>query len=140
LIYSLRVINKNVVRIIDGLFALKREEEIPDDIWVWMWDELSQVSDEIGIDINGRYLLTYEGWSGFCVEPTFNPERSDGDNEDAYFEYAEDESGKVIGEWLKELRGKYKFIIAGHERMNLYGVTWALFRLKRGYTHNVTEH
>ncbi len=119
---------------------MKGKEEIPDDIWVWMWDEISQVSDEKGIDINGPYLLTYEGWSGFCVEPAFNPERSDEDNEEAYFEYAEGESGKVIDEWLKEFRSKYKFITAGHERMNLYGVTWALFRLKRGYAHTVTNH
>jgi hypothetical protein len=104
-----------------------------------MWEEISQVSGEIGTDINGPYLLAYEGWSGFCVEPAFDPKRSNEDNEEAYLEYAEGESEKVIEDWFAEFRRKYKFKTAGHEHMNLYGVTWALFKLKRGYAHTVTQ-
>jgi hypothetical protein len=115
------------------------EKDIPDYIWNWMWEEISEVSDEIGTDIIGSYLLAYEGWSILCVEPAYNENKTGEENEEAYFDYAEDQAETVLREWKGVYRKRYSLVTRGHERMNVYGVTWALFKLKRGCAHKVPQ-
>lgn len=100
----------------------------PPKIWKWVWDILGEVSDEVGIEENGEYLLAYEGWSGFCVSKVFDSNRSKEENEEAYYEFAENGSSEVIEEWLEIYGGHYYLIACGHEPIGLYGVTWALFK------------
>ncbi|RLI41751.1 hypothetical protein DRO59_06130 [Candidatus Bathyarchaeota archaeon] len=89
---------------------------------------LEEVSDEVGEEENGDYILCYEGWSGICVSKVFDPLKSDEENEDAFYEFAEEQSGRVIEEWVVKNKD-YQLIQCGHERgLGLYGVTWALFK------------
>jgi len=102
--------------------------KVPHKIWEWVWDTLNEISDEVGIDKNGKYLLAYEGWSWLCVSKVFDPTKSDEDNEDAYYEFAKVQSSEVIDEWVGSYRDSYFLIDSGHESTGLYGVTWALFK------------
>ena len=109
----------------------KSGEALPSaKIWKWVWDTLGEVSDEIGIEENGEYLLAYEGWGGFCVSGVFDPKKSDEENEESYYKFAEGESGEVIEEWIERYKNQYCLIDCGYEPMGLYGVTWALFKKK----------
>jgi len=58
------------------------------EVWKWVWDALEEISDEIGIEENGEYLLTYEGWGGLCVSKIVNSTKSDEENEDSYYKFA----------------------------------------------------
>lgn len=119
--------------------------EIPEKIWDEVEAVLHEVSDEIGEDNLGEeYLLKYEGWSGFCVHETWTnigveqlrtgtddeSNEAEGMIEEACYEYAEDQSYKIIeDEWKSELskRGFY-FVDGGYDSGGLYGRTWALFK------------
>jgi len=97
-------------------------------IWKWMWDTLEEVSHEVDTEENGKYMLTYEGWSGICVSGVFDPLKSEEENEDSYYKYAKDQSDDIIKEWLEEYRETHHLIDCGYEPIGLYGVTWALFK------------
>ena len=98
------------------------------EIWEWVWNTLEEISDEIGVEENGKYLLPYEGWSGLCVSKVFDSAKSEEENEDAYYKFAEEQSNEVIEEWIEEYKDHYCLIDCGHEHTGLYGVTWALFK------------
>lgn len=104
------------------------EIEAPSEIWELVWDTLEEVSDEIGAEENGEYLLAYEGWDGLCVSKVFDPTKSDEENEDFYYRFAEEESSGIIKEWIEKYRDHYYLIDCGYEPTGLYGVTWALFK------------
>jgi len=97
-------------------------------IWEWVWDTLIEISHEVDTEENGEYMLTYEGWSGICVSSVFDPTKSDEENEDRYYEYAEEQSDDIIKEWLEECKETHDLIDYGYEPTGLYGVTWALFK------------
>mgnify|MGYP000297658828 CR=1 FL=1 len=102
--------------------------KLPPEIWRWVWDTLEEISDEVGTEKNGKYLLVYEGWSGLCVSEVFDSIKSDEENEDACYKFAEEQSGEVIEEWIKKYQDHYSLIDCGHESTGPYGVTWALFK------------
>ena len=102
--------------------------KLPPEIWRWVWDTLEEISDEVGTEKNGKYLLVYEGWSGLCVSEVFDSTKSDEENEDACYKFAEEQSGEVIEEWIKKYQDHYSLIDCGHESTGPYGVTWALFK------------
>jgi len=108
--------------------AKPKETMAPSNIWKWVWDTLEEISDEIGIEENGQYLLAYEGWGGFCVSEIFDSTKSDEENDVSYYKFTQEESNKVIAEWLEKYKDHYYLIDYGHEPMGLYGVTWALFK------------
>ena len=105
----------------------KKRAKISYEIWKWLWNTIEEISDEIGAEEKGEYLLAYEGWSGLCVSKAFDPAKSDEENEDAYYKFAEEQSSTVIEEWIEEHKDHH-LIDCGHEPMGLYGVTWALFK------------
>jgi len=104
-----------------------KETMPPPKIWEWVWDILEEISDEVGTEENGKYLLAYEGWGGLCVSKVFDLTKCDKENEDVYYKFAEEESSKIIVEWLEKYKDHYCLIDCGHESTGLYGVTWALF-------------
>ena len=77
---------------------------IPKHIQSWIISVLGEVSDEVGTEKNGKYLLVYEGWSSVCVE---------GENDEERYRFAERESDRVIE----------------HYRRLVQCVTWAVFRM-----------
>ncbi len=108
--------------------ANQRRTEPPHEIWAWVWNILEEVSDEIGGEENGKYLLVYEGWGGLCVSKVFDPKKSEEENEEAYHKFAEEQSNELIERWIEEYEKHYRLIDCGHEPTGLYGVTWALFK------------
>jgi hypothetical protein len=122
------------------------KETIPyHQIWSRVWNTLEEVSDESGEDdLEGGYLLKYEGWSGVCVEGVcekveaeqkregIDSEGEDAEEkrEEAFSEYAEEQSYKIIDdEWKPELEKRgYRFINGAYDSGGLYGITWALFK------------
>ena len=70
--------------------------KVSNKIWQWVRDNLEEISDEVGVDKNGKYLLAYEGWGGFCVSKVYDSKKSDEENEDAYYEFAKEQSSEVI--------------------------------------------
>ena len=119
--------------------------ESPSEIWKLVSDTLEEISDESGDeDLGEGYLLKYEGWSGVCVEEVWVEveakekgrgidiwsEEAEGESEQACYEYAEEQSYKIIDdEWKPELKGRgYHFIAGGYDHGGLYGRTWALFK------------
>lgn len=64
------------------------------EIWKWIRDTLEEISDEVGTENNGKYLLVYEGWSSLCVSKVFDSTKSDEENEDAYYKFAEEQSDR----------------------------------------------
>lgn len=110
--------------------------KIPDKIWGWIWDILEEISDEVSIEKNGEYLLAYEGWGGFCVSEVLDPTKSDEENENTYYKFAEEQSSEVIDEWIEIYKEHYFLIDCGHEPTGLYGVTWALFKK---YSNDITK-
>jgi hypothetical protein len=108
-------------------------QEIPQDVLDWMWSILGTVSDEVGTEAYGDYLLAFEGWSGICISEVWDEELPTEENEERAYAYAEEESEKILEEWkeMYEPEG-YVFIDGGYERdLGLYGVTWALFWKRR---------
>jgi hypothetical protein len=105
-----------------------KETMAPPQIWDWVWETLAEVSDEIGIEKKGGYLLAYEGWGGFCVSKVFDPRKSEEENEERYYQYAEEQSDEVIEEWIEAHKQTHQLIDSGYEPTGLYGVTWALFK------------
>ena len=94
---------------------------IPKHIQSWIISVLGEVSDEVGTEKNGKYLLVYEGWSSVCVE---------GENDEERYRFAERESDRVIEHWLRHYRG---LVQCGYDRgAGLYGVTWAVFKNSDG--------
>ena len=104
------------------------ETNPPYKIWQWVWDTLEEISDEVGVEKNGKYLLAYEGWGGLCVSKVFESTKSDEENEDAYYRFAEKQSNKIINGWVERYKNRYCLIDCGHESIGLYGVTWALLK------------
>lgn len=102
--------------------------EISPEIWEWVWDTLEEISDEVGTEKNGKYLLVYEGWSGLCVSEAFDSTKSDEENEDTYYRFAEEQSDEIIEEQIKKYEAYYSLIDCSHESIGLYGVTWALLK------------
>jgi len=115
------------------------------EIWEQVWGTLEEISDESGEEELGEgYLLKYEGWGGICVEDIWaNVEaeqkkrgidiesmESEEEREQACYEYAEEQSYKIIGEeWKSQLKERgYCFITGGHDDGGLYGRTWVLFK------------
>lgn len=113
-------------------------DAISDSVWDWAWEIISEVSDEVGTEENGEYLLLYEGWSPICFGDIYDPELSDEGNEDQFYRYAEEREGQVIEEWVAQRRGSHKLIDSGHESIGLYGVTWALFKRTWYFSSNVS--
>jgi len=105
-----------------------KKSEPTTKLWNWVRDTLDEVSDEIGAEKKGKYLLKYEGWGGFCVSEVYNPKKSDEENEDRYYEYAEEQSDVVLEEWIEEYKKTHSLIDGGYQSTGLYGVTWALFK------------
>jgi len=101
--------------------------EISQCIWDWVREVLYPVSDDVGAEKNGDYLLHYEGWGGFCVAPAWDSTRSDEENEERARAHAEEESDAVIGAWMDEHRCTHKVVDAGYLPNAAYGLTWALF-------------
>ena len=108
------------------LLTLK-EKLLPLEIWNWVWDTVAEISDEVGTEEKGKYLLAYEGWGSICVSCEEDPKKSDEENEAAYYKYARDQSDEVIKEWVSTYKKTYRLIESGYEPTGLYGVTWALF-------------
>jgi hypothetical protein len=109
----------------------KSKDTLPlQEIWDWVWNTLSEVSHEIGLEENNAYLLAYEGWNGFCVSSVFDSKKSDEENEVSYYKFAEEKSSEVIEEWITRYKNQYYLIDGGYEPTGLYGVTWALFKKK----------
>lgn len=103
-------------------------DSIPFDIQTWVNGVLEEVSDEVGKEENGDFLLLYEGWSSVCVSEVADPSKSDEENEDACYAFTEEQSDKVIEEWVERYT-RYQLVWCGYERrLGLYGVTWALFK------------
>jgi len=107
----------------------------PHKIWRWVWDTLEEISDEVGTEENEEHLLAYEGWSGLCVSKVFDPTKSDEENEDTYYKFAEEQSNEVIEEWIEKHKDHHYLIDFGYESSGLYGVTWALFKKYPVKTH-----
>lgn len=105
-----------------------KESDPPPKIWKWVWDTLAEISDEVGVEKKGKCLLTYEGWGGICVSDVFDPNKSEEENEDESYKYAEEQSSDVIEEWIEKYKGTHCLIDLGYEPTGLYGVTWALFK------------
>ncbi len=117
----------------------------PAEIWEQIWNNLGDVSDEIGEDDLGNgYILKYEGWGGFCVETIWGnveatqkrkgmnicSEEARDEREEACYQYAEDQSYDILEtEWIPQLRERgYLLIDGGYDEGGLYGRTWALFK------------
>ena len=128
-------------------FAEVNHEEMKSspEIWEKVWNSLEEISDESGEDDLGEgYLLKYEGWSGVCVEEVWakveerqkregmdiKSEEAEEEREEACYEYAEEQSYKIIDdEWKPELKERgYRFIDGGYDWGGLYGRTWAIFK------------
>jgi hypothetical protein len=100
------------------------EVEIP-------WDILDSITDEVGeLELDGGYILRYEGWGSACVDAVWNGNLSDEENEQNARSYANEQSAKIVKDWTKELQGRgYALVIWEHEKDCLsYGKTWALFK------------
>lgn len=110
------------------------KETVPSSIWKWVWDTSAEISHEVGTEENGEYMLAYEGWSGICVSSVFNPEKSEEENENGYYKYAEEQSDDIIKEWIEEYKETRHLIDYGYEPTGLYGVTWALFKRSKNDT------
>ena len=96
------------------------ETNPPYKIWQWVWDTLEEISDEVGVEKNGKYLLAYEGWGGLCVSKVFESTKSDEENEDAYYRFAEKQSNKIInGCILKKTKLNVKKLIPAIFQKNL---------------------
>ena len=125
--------------------GINSKETTPPRIWNLVWDKLEEVSDENGEDELGEgYLLKYEGWGGVCVEEVWvrveekqkrqgkgvYSEEAEEEREEACYEYAEEQSYKIIDRgWKPELRKRgYCFIEGGYDAGGLYGRTWVLFK------------
>lgn len=94
----------------------------------WVWDTLAEISDEVGTEENGEYLLAYEGWGEFCFCNMHNLKKSQVDNENIFFKYAQEKSYLIINEWAEARKNTHSLIDSGYEPTGLYGVTWALFK------------
>lgn len=109
----------------DSLSALQYlamiDNAVPSRIWRWVDRVLCPVTDDIGCEENGDYLLHYEGWGSLCVAPAWNPELSDGENEENALAYAEELSGDVISEWQREHRTTHRLVESGHVPNAAYG-------------------
>jgi hypothetical protein len=103
---------------------------VPGAVWAWLEEVLYDVSDECDRVHRGPYMLCYEGWGGFCVGDVWDNSRTTDENEEACYAYAEEMAGTVIAEWEDEYSQTHELVEAGHKPTGLYGVTWALFRLK----------
>jgi hypothetical protein len=113
-------------------------DPVPSIVRDWAASELDGVSGEIRVVRRGPWLLAYEGWGGFCVESVWDEKRSDEENEDAAYAYAEEQSPTVIREWVDKL-SKCELVESGYMPTGLYGVTWALFRRKSWFTTKTTK-
>lgn len=111
-----------------------KETDISPKIWKWVWDTLEEISHEVGTEENGEYILVYEGWSGVCVSRVFDPKKSERENEDRYYKYADEQSDDIIKEWLEGYKETHHLIDCGYEPIGLYGVTWALFKRSKNST------
>ena len=106
---------------------------------------LEEVSDEVGEEnIDGGYLIKYEGWGAICLENIlkeigldltnislniYNEERQE-KLWDIIYDFLGAESYKIINyEWKPVLEEDgYQFIDGGFQIGGLYGKTWALFK------------
>ncbi len=79
----------------------------------------------------GEYILAYEGWSGICVCEAIDDSKGAPEDEEALYDFAEEQSAAVVREWVERYADEYTLVDYGHERTGLYGVTWALFRQRR---------
>ena len=122
------------------------EETMPSPkIWKQVWEILEEISDESGEDdLDKDYLLKYEGWGGVCVEEVWvkveeeqermgiviENEEGEEEREKACYEFAEEQSYKIIDEeWKPKLKvSGYRFLNGGYDYGGLYGRTWALFK------------
>jgi hypothetical protein len=107
------------------------EDIAPEPVRTWASDTIAEVSDEVGSEKRGDYLLLYEGWSPFCLDDVLESLPPDADVEEELFDAANDRSQGVIDEWVEENAPDYALVESGHERTGLYGVTWALFSRTR---------
>jgi len=105
--------------------------QIPESVDEWAWETIAEVSDEVGSERNGDYLLHYEGWSAFCLDDVLESLPPDADVEEELSDAANDRSQGVIDEWVEDNAPDYALVESGHERTGLYGVTWALFKKTR---------
>jgi hypothetical protein len=90
------------------------------NIMDWVYENLDEISDEVGTIENGDYLLAFEGWSDICfIDANIEP--------DEYYNYAEKESDNIIQEWII-MHKDYDLVDSGYSPTGIYGVTWALFK------------
>jgi len=96
---------------------------IPQKVRDYFQEILNEVSDEVGQEQIGQYLLKYEGWSPNCFPANYR-------NENAMYNYAARQTPKIVKEWQQVLPN-YALLESGYqEESGLYGVTYAIF--KRG--------
>lgn len=139
---------KNCVRVTRSrtqVHMTRNSRKIQSEIWDLVWNSLEDVSDESGEeDLGNGYLLKYEGWGGVCVEKVWanveseqektgidtKSEESKEEREQACYEYAEEQSHRIIDdEWKPELKEMgCRFIAGGYDNGGLYGKAWALFK------------
>ena len=74
----------------------------PERLRQWASETIAEVSDEVGSEKNGDYLLHYEGWSAFCLDDVLESLPPDADVEEELFDAAQDRSQGVIDEWVEE--------------------------------------
>jgi len=94
---------------------------IPQNVRDYFQEILNEVSDEVGQETKGRYLLKYEGWSPNCFPAHLR-------HDEAMFNYATRQTPKIVKEWQQSLP-RYKLLESDHqEETGLYGVTYAIFQ------------
>jgi len=103
---------------------------VPASVLRWASQILGDVVDETGIELRGSYALAYEGWGSICVAEAWDRVNTVDANEDAAYLYAAKLSETVIQQWAEEFKLRYDLVHAGYEPTGLYGVTWALLRLR----------
>ncbi len=104
-----------------------RGTKIPKAITEQIWKTLDEVSDETGeLELDGGYLLKYEGWGASCFDSRFKYDES-------MKNYAATQSPKIHKEWNTEMRRRgYEPLTLGHDmHSGLYGVTYALYKRQK---------
>ena len=84
--------------------VLSRNLRIPESADRWAWDTIAEVSDEVGSEKRGDYLLHYEGWSAFCLDDVLESLPPDADVEQELLDAANDRSQSVIDNGSKITR------------------------------------
>ena len=109
---------------------INRNVKLSRAIWEWIDVVLLEARDKTEEEERGDLLLVINGWGDPCVEPVWDDARPVDENEAAAREYAEQQSGKLIDEWIDIHRRTHKLGTCGHVTYPMHGVTWALFKTR----------